>query len=68
MTSYCKSFIGFHLKITENLSFFGNKHGVLNRKMTSSRETGGAAGVHIIFCEHNRSLIKIKKMFEHTKS
>ena len=28
--------------------------------MTSSGETGGAAGIHIILCGYNNSLIEIK--------
>ena len=36
--------------------------------MTSLREIGGAAVNHIISCGYNKSLIKIKKMFEQTES
>ena len=42
MKSYCKSFIEFPPNITQNFSFYRNKHSDLIREMTSSRETGGA--------------------------
>ena len=61
MISYCKSFIGFPLKVTKNLSFYRNKHNDLKREMTSSRETGGAADIHKVLSGDNKSLIKIKK-------
>ena len=50
MTSYCKIFIGFSSIATENLPFYQNKHGDLKCEMTSLRETGGAAGMYILFC------------------
>ena len=59
MTSNCKIFIGFPLIATENIPFYQNKHGDLKREMTSLRET--TAGVHIILCGDNISLIKIQK-------
>ena len=52
----------------ENLSFYRNKHDALIREMTSSREIVGAVGIHIILCGQNRSLIKLKKMFEQIDS
>ena len=63
MTSYCKNFIGFPSIISENLSFYRNKHNDLKREMTSSRETGGAVDLHkiIILCGYNNSLIEIKR-------
>ena len=36
------------------------KHSGIKREMTSSRETGEAAGIHIILCGLNNSLIEIK--------
>ena len=32
----------------------------MKREMTSSGDTGGAAGIHIILCGYNHSLIEIK--------
>ena len=45
----------------ENHSFYQNKHNDPKREMTSSRETGGAAVMHITLCEYNNSLIEIMK-------
>ena len=66
MTSYCKRFIGFPLIITKNqessiLLKQAQWRNDLKREMPSSRETGGAAGIHIILCGNNKSLMKIKK-------
>ena len=58
MTAYCKSSIGFISIITKKLSYYQNKHNVLKCEMTSSRETGGAAGIHIILCGDNKSRIQ----------
>ena len=41
----------------ENRSFYRNKHNGLKLEMTSSRETGGAAGIHIFVCGYNNSII-----------
>ena len=59
MASYCKKFIGFPSIIMENRSIYRNKHNGLKREMTSSRETGGAAGIHVhmFVCGYNNSLI-----------
>ena len=59
MASYCKNFIGFPLISPENISLYRNKHNDLEREMTSSTETGGAADIHIILCGYNNSLIEI---------
>ena len=61
MTSYCKSFVGFPLIITEKLKFYRNKHNDLKREMMSKREIGGAGGIHITLCSNNKSLLKVKK-------
>ena len=45
MTSYCKSFIGFHFIITKNLSFYQKKSAKI------SSEIGGAADININFVE-----------------
>ena len=44
----------------EHPSFYRNKHSEIKRQMTSSRETGGAEGIHIILCGYNNSLIEIR--------
>ena len=61
MISYCKSFVQFPSIIAEKLPFYRNKHINLKREMTSSREIGGAAGMHIILCDDKKSRMKIKK-------
>ena len=62
ITSFCKSFIRFTSIITKNLSFYSNKHNEVKREMTSSRETGGAAGIHIDKHGDNKITIKNKEM------
>ena len=61
MTSYCKIFIGFSLKVTENLPFYQNKHGDIKARNDAVERNGRSSGYAYKIFGDNMSLVKIKK-------